>query len=43
MIERGGITMNPSNREWFYRSLRIGGGNIFLTLTGEQYEKLLAA
>jgi hypothetical protein len=43
LIERGGVTMNAPNRKWLYGSLRSGGGNVILPLTGEQYAKLLAA
>jgi hypothetical protein len=43
LIERGGVSMNAPNRKWFYGSLRNGRGDIILTLTKEQYEKLLAA
>jgi|GEM_PF-5790199 len=43
LAQRGGITMNSESKEWLYGRFRAGSGNILLTLTKEQYEKLLAA
>lgn len=43
LAERGGVTMNPDTKQWISERLRDGRGNILLTLTTEQYEKLLAA
>jgi hypothetical protein len=43
LAERGGVAMNAENKEWLYSSFRKGTGNILLTLTKDQYEKLLAA
>ena len=43
LAERGGIAMNPENKEWLHTSFRKGKGNILLTLTAEQYERLIAA
>jgi hypothetical protein len=35
--------MNPESKEWLYSRFRAGKGNILLTLTKEQYEKLPVA
>jgi Bifunctional DNA primase/polymerase, N-terminal len=43
LAERGGVTMNADTKQWISERLRDGRGNILLTLTTEQYEKLLAA
>lgn len=43
LAERGGVVMNVENRAWLNSSLRNGKGNLLLTLTTQQYKKLLAA
>jgi hypothetical protein len=43
MAERGGVAMNPTNREWICKNIQNGRGNMILNLTREQYQKLLAA
>jgi hypothetical protein len=43
LAERGGLAMNAANRKWFDASIRNGRGKILLTLTREQYQKLIAA
>jgi hypothetical protein len=43
LAERGGVAMNAENQEWLNHSFRKGSGIILLTLTNQQYEKLLAA
>lgn len=43
LAERGGVAMNAENQEWLNYSFRKGSGSLLLTLTSQQYEKLLAA
>ena len=43
LAERGGVAMNTESKEWLNYSFQKGAGTLMLTLTDQQYEKLLAA
>jgi Bifunctional DNA primase/polymerase, N-terminal len=43
LAERGGVAMSAENKEWLDNRIQMGVGIILLTLTSQQYEKLLAA
>jgi hypothetical protein len=43
LAARSGVAMNAENKEWLNTRFRKGSGILLLTLTNQQYEKLLAA
>jgi Bifunctional DNA primase/polymerase, N-terminal len=43
LAERGGVAMSAENKEWLDSRIQRGAGIVLLTLTSEQYEKLMAA
>jgi hypothetical protein len=43
LAERGGVAMSAENKEWLDSRIQRGTGIVLLTLTSQQYAKLLAA